>query len=174
MVVPNYLDTPSENDLIQMVNNAPALYKCFGGNTVYQLPQSVAVKAGVGITVQDFGNLKFAHESLRPTDGRVPEPYLYFEQNGVGYLFMEFLPGKTLDDLVRENPACKTFMMQKFRNVIDAMHLVERDRPGPIKGIKFRGFPWGDDSVTITSSQDFERQLNRRLIGSAEQFSLEG
>lgn len=80
------------------------MISCYeGGNLVLRISDSVVVKCGPGVLPGDAATQKNAYRHLNCRIARVPQVYHYFQDQSdrswpVGYLFMEYIPGKTLDD----------------------------------------------------------------------------
>lgn len=71
------------------------------GNKVLQISNDVVAKRGHGVTPSEAAAQRYTYQYLKP---RVPRVYCYFQVRSdpswpIGYLFMEYIPGQTLEDL---------------------------------------------------------------------------
>lgn len=111
---------------------------------------------------------EFAYKSLQDHDlVLVPRVHRFVQDDeGRGYLFMEYIPGQTLADLdVREHN-----IVSRVAKIVEHLGQIQAPPergPGPITDDRGpRGYLWGDDGVhnPFTSLTDLNDWINRRII----------
>jgi serine/threonine protein kinase len=102
------IHTASEELLAELCERAAKEDKyLLGGHPgVVKLSDDVAVKFGYGVLASEAKTQEFAHRNADPSIVHVPRVYRFFQRNDPerhvpkGYLFMEYVPGPTLKELV--------------------------------------------------------------------------
>lgn len=146
-------------------------------NTLLRLNDHAVVKFGVSVTASEAANQEFAWKALRSSFSsvRVPQVYRFFQdsavpenhwQGRVGYLVMEFVPGKRLSDLP---PGELPFFIDKVAQAVQAISRIksDHDTPGPLDGGEPKGPLWAPDNRAyekFRSVDDLEAWFNRALI----------
>lgn len=137
------------------------------GDRVIKVSEQVAVKYGSGVTASEAATQDFAY---RKTDRRVvhiPRVYRFIESNEspdpIGYLFMEYVPGRNLIDVDLE---AHPDIVPRMANIVLHLSQIQGDqRPGPVGGGKPRGYIWGDygASTEFYSIEELNTYMNKRL-----------
>ncbi|KAK2796103.1 hypothetical protein FQN52_000078 [Onygenales sp. PD_12] len=137
---------------------------------VVRLPGGIVVKLGPTATPGLTATQQYAHQHLDPKIVRVPQVYRYFQCQDpsepvwlFGYLFMEYIPGKTLDEL---DVDVYKDMTERLAGIVSHLHSVRgRNVPGPVGGGVPRGNIWGyhDAETEFGSVEDLNAWVNRRI-----------
>lgn len=142
---------------------------------VVKLSNDIAVKVGRGVTAAKARTQEFAHQNVDPSIVHVPEVYRFFERDydprwssSVGYLFMEYVPGRTLAEIdldVRDDIVPRISQIIAHLGQIEVRNDLKDAVPGPIGGGRPRGSLWGEDGAgeTLTCVSDLNAWLNKRL-----------
>ncbi|KAK6595527.1 C6 zinc finger domain protein [Botrytis cinerea] len=112
-------------------------------------------KFGIGVMASEAETQRFACQKVDSKIVYVPQVYRYFHWNDFGYLFMEYMPSRQLDEL-------------------DLDEHTDRQIPGPIGGGQPQGYLWGDNGAgtTFTFTSDLEDWLNKRLAMRGKSIDL--
>ncbi|KAM5494315.1 hypothetical protein MaudMau93_000331, partial [Microsporum audouinii] len=120
-------------------------------NHVVRISDTIAVKYGYGVSPGEAATQRYAYQHLNQRVVRVPRVYRYFQDKTEpswpkGYLFMEYIPGKSLEDL-------------------DLLPDDISERLAAIVSELASGYLWGDNGTgeTFQSTDDMNRWLNKRL-----------
>lgn len=119
----------------------------------------------------------YAYHRLDPTIVRVPRVYRFFEDHStglslpIGYVIMEYIPGKTLEQLDAAADGKNSVSMSLMNRLAKIVaHLQETKAegeapPGPVGGGIPHGYLWGDDGAkaVFNSVADMNFWLNKRL-----------
>ncbi|KAK2806971.1 hypothetical protein FQN51_005773 [Onygenales sp. PD_10] len=137
---------------------------------VVRLPGGIVVKFGPTATPGKTATQQHAYQHLCPKVVRVPRVYRYFQCQDssepvwlFGYLFMEYIPGKTLDEL---DVDVYKDMTERLAGIVSHLHSVRgRNVPGPVGGGVPRGNIWGchDAETVFGSVEDLNTCVNRRI-----------
>lgn len=138
------------------------------GNQVLQISAKVVVKCENSVTPEEAATQEYAYRHLNRGVVRVPQVYRYFQDRSnpswpVGYLFMEYIPGPTLEDL---NISDSDYIIERLANAASELGRVKGDIiPGPVGGGMLQGYLWGDNGTReiFESVDDMNRWLNKRL-----------
>ncbi|KAF2495107.1 hypothetical protein BU16DRAFT_561412 [Lophium mytilinum] len=137
------------------------------GTVVVRISEKIAVKYGFGVTAQEFATLEFAHQHINQSIVRTPEVYRFFTDTSgtvpIGYIFMEYFRGWTLDDL---DLTVHTDIIPRVASIITHFGTISGGQvPGPIGGGKLHGYLWGIDGTrtVFTCIEDMNTWLNKRL-----------
>lgn len=110
------------------------------GNKVLQISNNVVAKRGHGVTPSEAAAQRYTYQYLKP---RVPRVYRYFQDRSdpswpIGYLFMEYIPGQTLEDLDLSSSSEDIF--EYLANAVSELGKVTGDGiPEPIGGGMLQG-----------------------------------
>ncbi|OBT59723.1 hypothetical protein VE04_00213 [Pseudogymnoascus sp. 24MN13] len=171
--------TASEDMLTELCHQTEKLNGIIGGYKgaiqVIKLSNDIAVKVGRGVTAAEARTQEFTHQNVNPSIVHVPQVYRFFERdydprwNGSeGYLFMEYVPGRTLAELdldVRDDIVPRIAQIIAHLGQIEVRDDLKDAVPGPIGGGSPRGSLWGEDGAgeTFTCVSDLNSWLNKRL-----------
>ncbi|EAS36946.3 uncharacterized protein CIMG_02300 [Coccidioides immitis RS] len=136
------------------------------GNSIIRLPGGIIVKRG-GVTPGEVATQSYAYHHLDPRIIRVPRIYHYFQDFSdrslpTGYLFMEYIPGPTLEEF--DEPT-GTYLTRRLANVVEHLQQFQASIPGPVGGEIPRGNLWGfdDAGMAFKSVEDLTAWVNRRI-----------
>lgn len=126
------------------------------------------MKCGYGVTPGEAATQKFAYQHLNRRVVRAPQVYRYFQDRSdldwpIGYLFMEYIPGPTLEGL---DLSSSHNIYGPLANVLSELEMVTGGHvPGPVGGGMSQGYLWGDNGTreTFGSVVDMNSWLNKRL-----------
>lgn len=151
-------------------------------NSVIRISNNIVVKCGYSVEPGEAAIRQYAAQKLNPRGIlRVPHVYRYFQDHScirpaypwpMSYLFMEYIPGPTLEqegpDLSQENTANDIY--ERLAKALSELSSVADDNngiPGPVGsgGKPMDGYLFGDDGtkVAIASVDDLNHWLNKRL-----------
>ncbi|RMD39363.1 hypothetical protein DV735_g5757, partial [Chaetothyriales sp. CBS 134920] len=147
------------------------------GTKVIALTDSLVVKFGVGVRLQEARTQQFAHESISDTILRIPKVYRFFSRpesrwSSVGYLVMEKINGLNLQQLDNWN---KPGIISRIATALDALHSISSTtRPGPVSGGLAHGYLYAEKSseTEFHNINDLESYLNNRLALFGRSVSL--
>lgn len=134
-----------------------------------KLSENIAVKFGYGVTACEAKTQEFAHRNVDANIVHIPRVYRYFQREDPdcgslkGYLFMEYVPGKLLEEVDLDQ---NVDIIPRVAKIVAHLGTTREGQvPGPLDGGKPRGYLWGDDgaSTTFTCIEDMEAWLNKRL-----------
>lgn len=144
-----------------------------GGNHVLRISDKIAVKRGFGVLPGEVATQKYAYQHLNCRVVRVPQVYRYFQVPDQidpswpeGYLFMEYIPGQTLEELELSSAVDIT---KRLADVVSELGKVTGTGDGipgsPIGGRRLIGYLFGDEgtSEVISSVDDLNHWINKRL-----------
>ncbi|KAM0161259.1 hypothetical protein ACHAPG_002462 [Botrytis cinerea] len=161
------IQTVSEEWLVgfcgRLVKEGKTIRGCFGGDRVVKLSETIVAKFGIGVMASEAETQRFACQKVDSKIVYVPQVYRYFHWNDFGYLFMEYVPGRQLDELDLDE---HTDVITRVAQIIKHLGTIESGQiPGPIGGGQPQGYLWGDNGAgtTFTSTSDLEDWLNKRL-----------
>ncbi|CAD6441666.1 07a799ae-f224-4778-a3ff-73c49bdd67dc [Sclerotinia trifoliorum] len=162
------IHTASEEFLVQLCNKLikedRTIGGCFGGDRVVRLTDNVAAKFGLGVTASEAKSQEFAYRNVDPNIVHIPQVYRYFRWEDFGYLFMEYVPGRQLNELdLDEN----VNIIPRVTRIIEHLGKIQGVHvPGPIGGGMPEGYLWGDDGArtTFTCVADMEAWLTKCLV----------
>ncbi|KFY28443.1 hypothetical protein V491_00456 [Pseudogymnoascus sp. VKM F-3775] len=171
--------TATEDMLIELCHQTGKLNGIIGGYKgairVIKLSNDIAVKIGRSVTAAEARTQEFAYENVNPSIVHVPRVHRFFEQDcdsqwgsSEGYLFMEYVPGRTLADLdldVRDDIVPSVAQIISYLGQIEIPNDLSYAVPGPIGGGSPKGYLWGEDGAgtTFTCVSDLNAWLNKRL-----------
>lgn len=138
------------------------------GNQVYRISDKVVVKCGYDVSAGEAAIQKYANEHLDRRVVRVPRVYRYFQDRSdpswpKGYLFMEYIPGKTLEE---SDLSTVGKISERLAHIVSNLAMVQGgDIPGPPVDGMFQGYLWGDNGTReiFSSVDDMNCWLNKRL-----------
>ncbi|KAI1908805.1 hypothetical protein LOZ12_006075 [Ophidiomyces ophidiicola] len=143
---------------------------------VLSLSSDIVVQYGIGITSSRAAMQEYAYKRVDQAVVRIPKVYRFFMYRSAnrscsyGYLFMEYMKGKTVLELdeATENNEASTALTKQISGI--AVHLLsikapDGTPPGPVNGAPPDGYLWGDDGsdTAFASAADWNTWLNRRL-----------
>lgn len=153
-------------------------------NTVLRLNDRAVVKFGRSVTASEAANQEFAWNALRSSfpSVRIPEVYRFCQDTPlaeyswlrrVGYLVMEFVPGKRLSEL----PLVEPLFVDKLAQTVQIMSRIrsENNKPGPVDDGEPEGPIWAPDNRAYErfgSMDDLEAWLNRALVRESATIDL--
>jgi aminoglycoside phosphotransferase len=139
------------------------------GDRVVKLSHDIAVKFGHGVTHSEAKTQEFAHRNANPSIVHVPRVYRFFQRNDPswhcpkGYLFMEYVPGESLQELDLNT---HTDIVPRIAKIVAHLGQIQDSQiPGPVGGGQPEGYLWGDDGAraAFAGVADMEAWLNKRL-----------
>lgn len=141
---------------------------------IYRLSSHIVLMSGWGITQGRAANQKYAYQHVNPAIVRIPQVYRFFEDQSTrrpeGYLFMEYLPGKTVAELdaATEGNTVSKALTQRVSDIQVHLMSVKAQNgtpPGPVGGGFPKGYIWGDfgGNASFSSVEDLNCYLNKRL-----------
>ncbi|KAF3491811.1 uncharacterized protein GIQ15_01328 [Arthroderma uncinatum] len=139
------------------------------GDRVIRLPGNVAVKYGAGVLPGEAATQHYAYQHVDPDIVRVPQVYRYFQDRSspawpTGYLFMEYIPGQNLKELINLDANDK--ITKRVTRIISHLGEIKGGTvPGPVGGGVPYGYLWGDDGAKteFSSLVDVNAWINRRI-----------
>ncbi|KAK9849880.1 hypothetical protein MYU51_013051 [Penicillium brevicompactum] len=137
------------------------------GDKVIKISDHIAVKYG-GVQVSEATTQEFAFNRVDRNIVHVPEVYRFIEPkpstNPHGYLFMEYVEGRNLNDIDLE---IHQDIPSRVAKILAHLGQItgSAPTPGPISGGEPQGYLFGDDGAkTIFSSvEDLNVYMNKRL-----------
>ncbi|EGE09350.1 Phosphotransferase enzyme family protein [Trichophyton equinum CBS 127.97] len=137
------------------------------GNAVVRISEKIAVKYGYGVTSGEAATQQYAYQNLNQQIVKVPRVYRYFEDKSKpswpkGYLFKEYIPGKSLEDLDLKD----TDIYKRLAHVVMELSSVQGGTvPGQIDGGTLQGYLWGDDGTknVFNTVEDMNHWINTRI-----------
>ncbi|PGH03988.1 hypothetical protein AJ79_07221 [Helicocarpus griseus UAMH5409] len=145
---------------------------------VLRLSTHLGVQRGCGIRPSRPAMQDYAYKRLDPAVVRVPRVYRFFIDHLTerplpdGYLFMDYIPGKTLEKLdatATENNCASKALMERIANIVVHLQGIKAEAvstsPGPVDGGMPHGYLWGDYGAkrVFHSVSDMNSWLNERL-----------
>lgn len=107
------------------------------GNKVLRISERIVVKCGYGVLLGEPATQKYVYQHLNCRVVRVPQVYRYFQVQDrpgsfwvKGYLFIEFIPGQTSDEL---DISSAVDITERLANIVSELgRVTARDGiPGP-------------------------------------------
>jgi Phosphotransferase enzyme family len=124
---------------------------------VVRITDSLVVKFGLFVTVEEFKNQQMAKRCLNPEIVHVPSVHRFLQKAAVGYIVIDFVDGRTLEEQPDES------MLKKLANILDHIHQQQGLRPGSLGGGPTYGVLWPlHEEVEFSDTDDFQRWLNIR------------
>ncbi|EEQ35319.1 hypothetical protein McanCB56680_004691 [Microsporum canis] len=142
---------------------------------VLRISPHIAVNRGLGVQRRRAIMQNYAYRRLNPSIVRVPQVYRFFLQSTGhslpdGYLFMEYIPGQTLEQLdttAGDNSVSRALTTRLAKVVAHLQEIEAEDDapPGPVGGGMSQGYLWGDEGTktVFKSVEDMNLWLNKRL-----------
>lgn len=130
---------------------------------VPRLSSKVAVHYGWGVWPSRAAMQHYAYMNVDPVIVRVPQVYRFFTDYSSGYslpdgyLFMEYIPGKTVEELdaATGNNAVSKALTRRIANVVLHFQGIRAEekgaQPGPVGGGMLFGYLWGEEGQTRPS-----------------------
>ncbi|KAJ6014887.1 hypothetical protein N7540_009478 [Penicillium herquei] len=173
-IAPSDITIADEEWLIDLCHKAEKDGGMIGGNRygnkTIKISDRVVVKYG-GVQESEAAVQEFAFNAVDRNIVHIPEVYRFIESSHrsadlEGYLFMEYIHGKTLKDVDfeehRDLPSRVANILIHLGNIInsDSDHI-----PGPIHGGQPLGYIFGDHGAksNFTSLNDLTAYMNKRL-----------
>ena len=126
------------------------------GNLIYKLSNRLVIKRGGGVTETEAENQRRAFKLLDPNIVRVPEVYRFFTYRGEGFLVMEFVEGKVLEQL-------NDVHYEKLAIVLSHFHSIHGKFAGNLQGHGSLYFcPFPDEGVPAMNTLQMEQWFNSR------------
>ncbi|PGG99567.1 hypothetical protein AJ80_09335 [Polytolypa hystricis UAMH7299] len=143
---------------------------------VLRLSSQIAVHYGWGVWPSRAAMQDYAYHHVDPAIVRVPQVYRFFMDYTTGYslpdgyLFMEYMPGKTVDklDAATENNAVSKALTKRIADIVVHLHGIKVEDgvpPGPLGGGMPFGYLWGEEGTKTVfhSVSEMNSWLNKRL-----------
>lgn len=108
----------------------------------------IAVKYGYGVTTSEAVTQEFAYQNVDRSIARVPRIHCFFQDESDkswprGYLFMEYISGKNVQDLDLGLDINKE-IIPRIATIISHLGQISGSQiPGPLGGDACRGYLWG-------------------------------
>lgn len=151
------IDSLPNDEVVNLCKSQSSLHKVEGGVHVVKILNTVAVKIGVGVTGDEARNQSAAFELINPNIIRVPRVFRFFVTDGVGYLVMEYVDGRTAASF----PTCKVH--GKMLEVLDHLESIRRGVPGAVGGGYCHGLLWSEyHSFRPSNIGEIERYFSRQ------------
>lgn len=176
------IETASQEWLIDFCERVRKEKGLYGGvpegGRVLKLSDKIAVKISHGVSPSEAATQEFAYRNVDHSIVRVPRVYRYFVDTTTepnwpkGYLFMELIPGRTLEELDFDD---QKKIIPRLANIIKHLEQVSGNQvPGPVGGGILKGYLWGDygTRTNFYSVSDMNTWLNKRLILRNEYIDL--
>lgn len=140
------------------------------GKRVIKISDHQVVKWGPGITKEEAENQQIAYERVDRRIVRIPRVYGFFsDEQGWGYLVMEYIKGKIIDPLEDKSA------IEKVASVLDHFSTLKHSVPGPLSGGPCRGLLFPDTEDLVFDSLDgMEKWYNSRLFAHNPKLNLQG
>ena len=127
------------------------------GNKVCRLPNQQVVKRGAAVTETEAENQRRAFELLDPSIVRVPKVDRFFEHEGAGYLIMEFIEGRVIEELDETQ-------YEKLATILSYFYSIPGSIAGNLCGHgKLYYCPFPDEGVAPMNMPEMEKWFNSRL-----------
>jgi aminoglycoside phosphotransferase len=137
------------------------------GDRVIKVSQQIAVKYGYGVTASEAATQDFAYRRVDHRVVHIPRVFRLIESNESsdpkGYLFMEYVPGRSLIDVDLE---AYPDIVPRMANIVLHLSQIQGDkRSGPFGGGKPQGYTWGDygANTEFYSIGELNTYMNKRL-----------
>ncbi|KAK2873961.1 hypothetical protein FQN49_001964 [Arthroderma sp. PD_2] len=141
---------------------------------IHRLSPYIILISGWGVTRSRAANQHYAYHHVNPAIVRIPQVYRFFEDQSTrrpeGYLFMEYLPGKTIAELdaATEGNTVSKALTQRVSDIqvhLMSIKVENGTAPGPVGGGSPKGYIWGDfgGNASFSSVEDLNHYLNKRL-----------
>ncbi|KAF7889120.1 hypothetical protein EAF00_009420 [Botryotinia globosa] len=147
------IHTVSEEWLVEfcdrLVKEDKKIGGCFGGDRVVKLSDTIVAKFGIGVMASEAETQRFACQNVDSKIVHIPQVYRYFDWKDSGYLFMEYVPGRQLDELD----------LDEHTDIIPPSgNYLERASPRSYRWGQPQGYLWGDDGAgtSFTSISDLD------------------
>lgn len=169
--------TSSEELLVEVCKKARkenGHYSDYGrGYVMVKISDDMAVKIGGLVTASEARTQEFANKNADPTIVHVPRVYRFFEWEGQGYLFTEYVQGPTLAQIYLD---IRPDIIHRMARIIEHLGQIQGQVPGPIGGGLAQGHIFGDDGadVEFPSVSGFNAYLNKRLAVMKRSIDLTG
>lgn len=143
---------------------------------VLRLSSHIVVQSGIGVSPSRGAMQEYARKHVDPKFVRIPRVHRFLTDfsRGLslpeGYLFMDYIPGKTLAELdaATVNNAVSKALTKRIARI--AVHLQETKAegevpPGPVDGGMPFGYLWGEEGTkeVFHSASDMNSWFNKRL-----------
>lgn len=111
-----------------------------------------------GVTQVEADNQAFASTFLEPHLVRVPRVHRFFQEQGIGYLVMDYINGVVIDPLGEEQ-------YSKVEEILSHLHSISAQTPGNLGGVgMIYGCPFPDEGIPSGSVEDLEKWFKSRLF----------
>lgn len=123
----------------------------------------LAIKLGGIVTGDEFENQEKAYELLTRTDSvKVPQPYAFFQRDGLGYLVMEHIHGWGI-------PPSDPLSAEKVVDVLKVFAKISGETPGSLNGGPCRGLLWSEyHNFKPENIGDVEKYFSGKLEDDSE------
>ena len=136
------------------------------GRKVIKISSNLAVKFGLGVTLQEAHSQRYAFQKLNKEIVLVPRVHRFFtrhdsEFGSIGYLIMENIEGANLEQVDWEQLGLVPRVAAALNEVNSIRHTV----PGPISGGEAHGCLWSEygSGTAFSDIRHLESYLNERL-----------
>lgn len=147
-----------------------------------KLSDDIAVKTGCMLYPSEARTQEFANQNADPSIVHILKVYRFFEIDDPhclsgskkGYLFMDYVYGRTLADL---NHEIRPDIISRMARIIAHLGQIQGGQvPGPIGGGLAQDYFYGDDGadVNFASVPGFNSYLNKRLAIYKKTIDLRG
>ncbi|KUL89800.1 hypothetical protein ZTR_00464 [Talaromyces verruculosus] len=137
------------------------------GAIIVKVTDTIIAKWGWTVTAAEAAMQEFAYNHLDKEIVRVPRVHRFVQDDeGRGYLFMEYIPGQTLADL----DVKRYDIVSRVAKIVEHLGQIQappEQGPGPITDDRGpKGYLWGDDGVRkpFKSITDLNEWINRRIV----------
>ncbi|KAJ5729128.1 uncharacterized protein N7483_003636 [Penicillium malachiteum] len=135
---------------------------------VVRISEHIAVKYGCGVTAPEAATQDFAYRMADPRIVHIPRVYRYIQVDSEGlrskgYIFMEYIPGKSLSDVDIESDA--NIVVRLAKVILHLSEIKGDTTPGPFGGGRPQGYIWGDDGAKTEfhSLEEMNVYMDKRL-----------
>lgn len=143
------------------------------GKRIIKIFDHQVVKWGPDITKKEAENQQIAYDRVDRRIVRIPRVYAFFffsDEQGWGYIVMEYINGKIIDPLEDKSA------IEKVARVLDHFATLQQHNvPGPLSGGPCRGLLFPDTEDLVFNNLDgMEKWFNSRLFAHNPKLNLQG
>ncbi|GES64912.1 hypothetical protein ATEIFO6365_0009040700 [Aspergillus terreus] len=144
-----------------------------GGPKVVRISDRIVAKYG-DIRRSELAAQELAYHNTDRSIVHIPKVHRFFESDGQSYLFMEYVEGRTLEDVDFETH--KDIPIRVANILAHLQQIPGECDPGPVTGGEAHGYIFGDEGAgtAFDSIEDMNAYMNKRLDAMNEYLSRQG